>query len=147
MPMSTAVSAALLLCGAALTSTANPAKTVTDDTTAEAGAPKMCDVRRHGARGDNSTDDTAAFVAAIAACSGAAPTGRGVVVAPAPGTYLLKPLELKDNVELQILAGATLVLWPFGPNYRGLPACGALDRLLRDRQMAIFAWFAAHARA
>jgi polygalacturonase len=117
MPMSTAVSAALLLCGAALTSTANPAKTVTDDTTAEAGAPKMCDVRRHGARGDNSTDDTAAFVAAIAACSGAAPTGRGVVVAPAPGTYLLKPLELKDNVELQILAGATLVLWPFGPNY------------------------------
>ena len=80
-------------------------------------APKVCDVTAHGARGDNATDDTRAFVAAIAACSGAAPTGRGVVVAPAPGRYLLKPLELKNDVELQIRTGATLVLWPFGPSY------------------------------
>ena len=79
--------------------------------------PKICDVTAHGARGDNSTDDTDAFDAAIAACSGAAPTGRGVVLAPAPGRYLLKPLELKDNVELQIRPGATLVLWPFGASY------------------------------
>ena len=79
--------------------------------------PKICDVMAHGARGDNVTDDTSAFVAAIAACSGAAPTGRGVVLAPAPGRYLLKPLELKDNVELQILAGARLVLWPYGASY------------------------------
>ena len=80
-------------------------------------AAKICDVTAHGARGDNSTDDTAAFVAAIAACSGAAPTGRGVVVAPAPGRYLLKPLEVKNNIELQILTGATLVLWPYSASY------------------------------
>ena len=79
--------------------------------------PKVCDVRAHGARGDNATDDTAAFVSAIVACSGAPPTGRGVVLAPSPGSYLLKPLELKDNVELQILPGATLVLWPCGASY------------------------------
>lgn len=84
----------------------------------ERGPPKICDVKAHGARGDNFTDDTSAFVAAIVACSGAAPTaGRGVVLAPAPGRYLLKPLQLKDNVELQIQTGATLVLWPYGADY------------------------------
>ena len=73
--------------------------------------PKVCDVIAHGARGDNHTDDTNAFVAAIAACSGAAPTGRGTVIAPAPGRYLLKPLQFQSNVELRIETGATLVLW------------------------------------
>ena len=57
---------------------------------------------------DRDSFQTAAFESALVACRRAAPTGRGVVVAPAPGLYLLKPLEFFSDVELRIDAGATV---------------------------------------
>jgi hypothetical protein len=106
--------------------------------TTTTAAPKVCDVITYGAQGDNATDDTRAFVSAIASCSGAPPTGRGVVVAKAPGRYLLKPLQFQSDVELQIDAGATLVLWgdlKSYPNYTAahvrpggqIPEAGCFD--------------------
>ena len=44
--------------------------------------PKVCDVTKFGAKGDNRTKDTAALNAAIAACA-----GGGTVLLPAPGKY------------------------------------------------------------
>ena len=66
-----------------------------------------CDVTHYGALGDNRTEATSAFQAAIAACTGRA---RGAVVVPA-GTYLLRPVELFSHTTLVIERGATLVAW------------------------------------
>jgi hypothetical protein len=52
-------------------------------------AAQPCSVREHGAKGDNTTEDTTAIAAALAACAG---TGRATVVPP--GTYLIRPVEL-----------------------------------------------------
>jgi polygalacturonase len=57
----------------------------------------------YGARGDGSTDNTAAFARAIDACAAA---GGGHVVVPA-GTYLTGAIHLKSNVDFH-LEGATL---------------------------------------
>lgn len=66
-----------------------------------------CDVTHYGARGDNHTEATSAFQAAVAACAG---RGRGDVVVPA-GTYLLRPVQLVSHTTLVIEPGATLVAW------------------------------------
>src|SRR5947199_4007806 len=62
------------------------------------------DVTTFGAKGNGSTDNTAAFAAAISACNKA---GGGHVVVPA-GTFVTGAIYLKSNVDLHLSAGATL---------------------------------------
>ena len=77
-----------------------------------------------GAKGDGTTEDTAAFVAAIGAVSGG---GGGSVLVPAPGRYLLAPINLTSHLDLHIAGGATLLAvqdkgaWPVIP---GAPSYG-----------------------
>ena len=63
------------------------------------------DVRKHGATGDGTTLDSAAFQAAI----DAARAGGGGVVRVPPGKYLVAHVELKSNVTLHLDNGATLL--------------------------------------
>ncbi|MGF7138576.1 glycoside hydrolase family 28 protein [Roseimarinus sediminis] len=62
-------------------------------------------VADYGALGDGSFDNTAAFKAAIEACSNA---GGGRVVVP-EGRYLTGPVYLKSNVNFHISKGAVLL--------------------------------------
>jgi polygalacturonase len=62
------------------------------------------DVTKYGAKGSGSTDNTAAFAAAITAANKA---GGGHVVVPA-GTYVTGAIYLKSNVDLHLNSGATL---------------------------------------
>lgn len=61
-------------------------------------------ITRFGAKGDGSSDGTAATAAAIAACQRA---GGGRVVVP-EGEFATGPIELLAGVELHLEAGATL---------------------------------------
>ncbi len=81
----------------------------------------LFDVRRHGAAGDGRTSDTRALQEAVDRCHAA---GGGVVLCP-PGTYLTGSIELRDNVELQLSAGATLKASEDRAQYRGIPLRGA----------------------
>lgn len=78
------------------------------------------DVRDFGAKGDGATKDTRAIQAAIDKASSA---GGGIVVLP-PGRYVSGTLHLRDNLTLQLDAGATLIFSPddgdFDP-YEELP--------------------------
>ena len=62
------------------------------------------DVTQYGARGDGTTDCTAAFRAAIGACSAA---GGGRLVVPA-GSFLTGAIHLKSNVDLHVTKQATI---------------------------------------
>ena len=62
------------------------------------------DIAAHGAKGDGTTDASAAIRAAIAACHSA---GGGRVVVPA-GRFLTGAVRLRSNVNLHLLPGATL---------------------------------------
>ena len=74
--------------------------------------PKIPDrsfnVRDHGAKGDGTTNDTAALRATIEAAHRA---GGGIVEVPA-GNYLSGPLELFSQLNLHLAAGATLTMLP-----------------------------------
>jgi hypothetical protein len=61
-------------------------------------------VTSYGAVGNGSTDNTAAFAKAIAACNAA---GGGHVTVPA-GTYVTGAIRLLSNVDLNLASGATL---------------------------------------
>ncbi|MEI7807282.1 MAG: glycosyl hydrolase family 28 protein [Verrucomicrobiota bacterium] len=63
------------------------------------------DVRKHGAAGDGTTLDAAAFQSAI---DKASTTGGGVVCVP-PGKYLIANVVLKSKVTLHLDKGATLL--------------------------------------
>jgi polygalacturonase len=65
----------------------------------------MIDVRSCGATGDGCTLDTSAIQAAIDAC---AQQGGGTVVVPA-GRYVTGSIFLRDNITLQLEAGAVLL--------------------------------------
>src|SRR4051794_37668678 len=71
-------------------------------------------VRRYGASGDGHRDDTRAFEAAMkVALSSKArfargPLGPQAVVAVPPGTYRLWGLRFRNNVRLEVAAGAVL---------------------------------------
>ena len=69
-----------------------------------AAAWQVCDVRQHGAKGDNRTKDTAAIKAAIAACA-----GGGEILLASPGQYLTGALNLTSNQLLRVEAGASLL--------------------------------------
>jgi len=62
-------------------------------------------VRQHGAAGDGTTLDTAAFQSAIDAAS----DGGGGTVRVPPGRYLVANVELKSNITLHLDKGATLL--------------------------------------
>ena len=62
------------------------------------------DITRFGAAGDGTTDCTAAFAAAIAAC---ASQGGGRVMVPA-GRYLTGAIHLRSGVNLHVMANATI---------------------------------------
>jgi len=61
-------------------------------------------LERFGAKGDGSTDCTAAFRSAIDRCAKA---GGGKVVVP-HGTFLTGAIHLKSNVNLEVSEGATI---------------------------------------
>ena len=67
-------------------------------------ANRVFAITRFGAVADGTTDCSAAFAEAIAACHKA---GGGRVVVPA-GTFLTGPIHLKSNVNLHVAAAATL---------------------------------------
>ena len=69
-----------------------------------AAAWQICDVRKHGAKGDNRTKDTTAIKAAIAECA-----GGGEVLLSAPGLYLTGALNLSSNQVLRVETGASLL--------------------------------------
>jgi len=62
-------------------------------------------ITAYGAKGDGRFDNTAAFAKAIKACNTA---GGGRVVVPA-GKFLTGAIELLDNVNLTVSAGATIL--------------------------------------
>jgi polygalacturonase len=66
--------------------------------------PRDLAITEFGAVGDGSTDATGALKAAIDACHS---SGGGRVIVP-PGDFLTGPIRLLSNVNLHILAGATL---------------------------------------
>ena len=99
----------LVLLVAALTTTCTSASI---DSYATSTISAGCDVTQHGAKGDNHTEATGAFTAAIAACQ-----GRGAVIVP-PGSYLVRPVELLSHTTLIIEPGAVLVAWA-GVGWRG----------------------------
>ena len=79
-----------------------------------------CSVFDFGAKGDNTTEDTAAVAAAISACS--------TVRFPAPHTFLLRPVKLDahDNLTLFIEPGATLTAWRDPNTYNHTQSISAL---------------------
>jgi len=62
-------------------------------------------ITSYGARGDGTTDCSAAFRSAIGACNAA---GGGRVVVP-PGRFLTGPIHLRSNVNLHVQEGATVL--------------------------------------
>ena len=67
------------------------------------------DVRDYGAKGDNKTDDTVAFVEALKALTSSQPVDfhrstdkRPVLLVPAEGTYSISPINLTSNMILAI---------------------------------------------
>ena len=69
----------------------------------------------YGAVGDGVTTNTTAIQNAINAAAAGGNVGGlfgGTVEIPAPGTYMCGPLTLKNNVNIQIDAGATLQMLP-----------------------------------
>ena len=86
-----------------------PGRAVLALTTAFAALCAMAaeyDVTRYGARPDGETDSTAAIQKAIDDC---AAKGGGRVLVPGGGTYVTYTLNLKNNVDLHIDRGATLL--------------------------------------
>jgi polygalacturonase len=63
------------------------------------------DITDYGAKPDNTTDCTAAFRDAIAACNAA---GGGTVVVPGTGQFRTGKIHLLSNVELHVSAGGTI---------------------------------------
>ena len=66
---------------------------------------RVFSVRDFGAKGDNQTDDTAAFEGAIAA---AAAAGGGQLLVPRGGVYVIRPINLTSSLEFYIQGGATV---------------------------------------
>jgi polygalacturonase len=74
------------------------------DARAETRQGGVFDVRKHGAKGDGKSLDTAAIQKALDACGKG---GGGTVLLPA-GTYLSGPLVIRTKTKLLVESGATL---------------------------------------
>ena len=68
-------------------------------------AQRIFDVKKFGALGDGNTNDAWAIQKAIDTCSA---NGGGIVVVPAPNTFVSGPIELKSNIDLRVEKGAVL---------------------------------------
>jgi len=79
----------------------------------EAAPGDFFNVRAYGAKGDGKTKDKAAIQKAIDDCS---KSGGGVVYLP-PGTYLTGTVLLKNDVNLHLSAGATILGSPDADDY------------------------------
>jgi polygalacturonase len=75
--------------------------------------PREFNVTKYGAIGDASTDCSEAFQKAIGECTGA---GGGSVVVP-EGTFVTGPIHLKNNVNLRVEKGATILFSTNPDNY------------------------------
>jgi len=75
-------------------------------------------IRAFGARGDKTTNDSAALQSAIDACTR---DGGGTVLIPA-GTFKIGTVEIKSNVTLHIAAGGTLLGSATGSDYHAVDA-------------------------
>jgi polygalacturonase len=69
------------------------------------GLASVFDIRSHGARGDGTTNDTAAIQSALDAC---AKNGGGTVHV-GPGRYVAAGLRLSSNTRLYLESGATIL--------------------------------------
>jgi polygalacturonase len=67
--------------------------------------PRTANIIDYGARGDRTTNNTSAIMAAITALHG---KGGGRVVVPA-GRFLTGPIHLESHIELHVADGATLL--------------------------------------
>ena len=70
-----------------------------------AQSPRVCNPRAFGAKGDGTTLDTKAVVAAVKACA----DGGGGTVYFGPGRYVIGTVQLTSHIHLYLDAGATLV--------------------------------------
>jgi hypothetical protein len=92
-------------------------------------------VRDFGAKGDGTTVDTAAFQAAIDACTA---DGGGTVLVPA-GTFVIGTTELKSNVTLHVAASAIVLGSGDGKQYHAVEAIPLRgDSTLGDGNWALF---------
>jgi hypothetical protein len=100
----------------------------------EAVGMGLYNVRHYGAVGDNATDDTAAFVAAIAAC----PVG-GTVYVPGGFTYLVDPGAILINKPMKLQGGgqylARIKARPGGTGYMVRVDRGSI--LIRNHQYGL----------
>lgn len=71
--------------------------------------PRAFNVRDFGAVGNGRIDDAVAIQKAMDTCSN---SGGGVVLFPAPLTYLTGPFNIKSNVEMHIQGGAKILANP-----------------------------------
>ncbi|HTE23779.1 glycoside hydrolase family 28 protein [Flavitalea sp.] len=94
-----------------LSATAIPARAQIADTNKE---DHIINVKSYGATGKRADNATKAFKDAIAAGS---LRGGGIINVP-PGEYTVGTIELKDNITLNIEAGATLYLSQLKEDYR-----------------------------
>lgn len=102
---------------------------------------RLYNVRDYGAKGDGATLDTAAIQKTVDACAN---EDGGTVLIPA-GTFLTGTIELKSNVTLRIVAGATLLGSGRGSDYHAvdaIPLSG--DSTLEDGNWALI--FAVNAK-
>ena len=83
------------------------------------------DVRTYGAVGDGKADDTAAIQKAIDECSAA---GGGRVVLE-HGTFWIKPIMLKDGVDLHLERSATIMA---SGDWRDYPGRGSLRSVVSE---------------
>ena len=86
---------------------------------------KVCEARAYGAKADGATKDTKAIQAAIDDCFKAK---HGGTVLLSGGTFLSGPIVLKNNITLDVAAGATLLGSPDHDDYPPLEVFRAPGR-------------------
>ena len=80
-----------------------------------AGSSRVFNVLHYGARGDGLTNDTAAIRSALAS---AGASGGGVVLLPAPHSFLSGPLHMKNHTVFRVEEGAVLLGSTLYTDYR-----------------------------
>ena len=78
-----------------------------------AAAGRVCDVRKHGAKGDGITKDTLAIQATIDECAHAG----GGTVRLSGGTFLSAPIVLRSHITLELAVGSVLLGSPEHDDY------------------------------